>query len=115
MIDGEIMARVIADTRKLTDTEVQQVRENGLGNGFIVTEPADGFRQDGTVWFGTCETCGETVTNSWRDGVWKHTVYSSKTYYSTGLIAQSASKQTDYCPVERGEIVECEVKHLPPL
>lgn len=104
MIDKNIMARVIADTRKLTDTEVQQVRENGLGNGFSVTDPADGFRQDDTLWFGTCSVCGETVHNSWRDGIWKHTVYTSRTFYDNGLPKSSSSYDTDYCPTARGEV-----------
>ena len=103
MIDKEIMARVIADTRKLTDTEVQQVRENGLGNGFIALEPADGFRQDGALWFGTCSVCGESVHNSWRDGIWKHTVYTNKTYHADGSLLSSTSHDTDYCPTQRGE------------
>lgn len=103
MIDTEIMARVIADTRKLTDTEVQQVRENGLGNGFTALEPADGFRQDDTLWFGTCSVCGESVTNSWRDGIWKHIVYTNRTYHANGLPLSSSSHNTDYCPTQRGE------------
>lgn len=114
-IEKSILTTVIKSTRRLTDSEVQHIRTAGLGNGFSVTDTRDGFRQDGALWFGTCETCGETVTNSWRDGVWTHTTYTSQTYYSTGHIATSTSKQTDYCPVERGETVECVVTHLPPL
>jgi hypothetical protein len=114
-VNRNILEEVIKQTRGISDGEIQRIRTYGLGNGFLVTDTRDGFRQDGALWFGTCETCGETVTNSWRDGVWTHTTYTSKTYYSTGHIATSTSKQTDYCPVERGESVECEVKHLPPL
>lgn len=103
MIHKEIMETVIADTRKLTEGELTQIRTEGLGNGFTVLNPADGFRRDGTLWFGTCSECGEQVSNSWRDGVWEHTVYTSRTYYPNGLPASSTSHQADYCPKQRGE------------
>lgn len=103
MIDRNLMALVIADTREMTDTELSQIRENGLGNGFTALEPHDGFRKDNSVWFGVCSECGETVSNSWREGVWVHTVYTSRTYYPNGLPASSTSHQANYCPKQRGE------------
>jgi len=103
MIDKNIMARVITDTRKLTDTEVQQVRENGLGNGFKVLNPADGFREDNTVWFGNCSECGERVSNSWRDGIWKHSISTNQTYHKDGSLLSQSTKFVDYCPTQRGE------------
>lgn len=96
-------------TRRLTDEEVTRVRADGLGNGFVVIDPADGFRRDGSVWFGTCSVCNERVTNSWRDGVWKHTIYTRKVINPDGFISSSASYQSDYCPTERGIVTPCEI------
>lgn len=101
MIDKNIMARIIADTREMTDTELQRIRENGEGNGFKVLDPEDGFRRDGSVWFGTCTECGEGVSNSWRDGVWKHRVVTDQTYHKDGSILSSNIRFVDYCPTAR--------------
>lgn len=103
MVDRNIMEMIIADRRQLTDKEVERIRKNGEGNGFTVLDPADGFRGDGSLWFGTCSACGERVSNSWLDGAWEHTVYTARTYYETGMVATSTSYQTDYCPTARGE------------
>lgn len=103
MIDRNLMALVIADTRKMTDTELSQIRESGLGNGFTALDPHDGFRRDDTLWFGTCSECGEIVTNSWREGIWKHTIYTNKTYHASGALLSSTSHEADYCPKQRGE------------
>ena len=101
MIPNGLMSLVIADRREITDTELQRIRENGEGNGFKVLNPDDGFRRDGRVWFGDCSVCGERVSNSWRDGVWSHTVYTSKSYHADGSLLSSTSHQTDYCPTAR--------------
>jgi hypothetical protein len=103
MIHKEIMEMVIADTRKLTEGELTQIRAEGLGNGFTVLNPEDGFRRDGTVWFGTCSECGEQVSNSWRDGVWEHTVRTVISYHADGVTpCQTSNQSFGYCP-ERGE------------
>ena len=96
-------------TRRLTDEEVARIRRDGVGNGFVVNSPADGFRGDGSVWFGTCSVCNERVTNSWRDGVWKHTIYTRKVINTNGFISSSNSYQSDYCPTEQGVSIPCEV------
>jgi len=53
---------------------LDNIRQNGIGNGFTVSDPHDGFRKDNTLWFGKCDTCGETVTQSHFDTTWNHTV-----------------------------------------
>lgn len=103
MIHKEIMKMVIADTRKITEGELTQIRTEGLGNGFTVLTPEDGFRRDGTVWFGTCSECGERVSNSWRDGVWEHTISTNQTYHKDGSLLSQSTRFVDYCPTERGE------------
>lgn len=100
MIQNGLMSLVLAD-RKVTDGELQRIRENGEGNGFSVLEPADGFRRDGSLWFGTCSVCGERVTNSLRDGVWSHRVATGDTRDSDGFILGTASVLVGYCPTAR--------------
>jgi hypothetical protein len=102
-VNKELMALIISDTRAMSDTELRRVRETGEGDGFSVLDPKDGFRHDDTLWFGRCSVCGEVVSNSWREGFWTHTVYTNKTYHTSGMIASSTSHQTTYCPTERGE------------
>jgi hypothetical protein len=98
----------------VTKENFQQVREQGLGNGFAVINPADGFRKDNRLWFGECSECGERITNSALDGVWKHTIYTIKGYYSKeafdndGMANHTQSYQVDYCPKVDGVVVECE-------
>lgn len=100
MIENGLMSLVLAD-RKITDGELQRIRENGEGIGFSVLEPDDGFRRDGSLWFGTCSVCGERVTNSWRDGVWSHRVVTEEVRHPDGWVARSTSHQVDYCPTAR--------------
>ena len=88
---------------------VEKVQE---ANGFTAINCEDGFRKDNRLWFGECSECGERITNSALDGVWKHTVYLEKGYYSQenferGIYNFSRSYQTDYCPKVKGEVVEC--------
>lgn len=111
MIERSLMELFVGEgkTRRLTDEEVTRVRLDGVGNGFVVDNPADGFRGDGSLWFGTCSVCNERVSNSWRDGVWKHTIYTHKTINPNGLIAISVSQEADYCPTERGITIPCEI------
>lgn len=97
MLGNGLMSLVLAN-REITDGEIQRVRENGEGNGFDVMDPSDGFRRDGSLWFGTCSVCGEQVTNSLRDGVWKHRIPTGDTRDSDGFILGTASLSVDYCP-----------------
>lgn len=66
--------------------EIKEIREMGIGNGFTVINPQDGFRKDNTIWNGTCSECGERVHNSvMTKYAWKHTqsVKSKEWGYST--------------------------------
>lgn len=103
-IHAEIMRMALADTRQVTEEQVRQARENGLGNGFLVLNPEDGFRQDGSLWFGTCSVCGQRVTNSWRNGVWEHSVTVTESYHKNGSPLRQSTQTFDYCPTERGEV-----------
>jgi hypothetical protein len=90
----------------------EMVRELGIGNGFKVLDPHDGFRKDNRLWFGTCEVCGESVTNSsFDDAVWKHTVYTYKEYWSKDATFPNHSRSHDvaYCPTAEGKVVEPEI------
>ena len=71
---------------------LSEIREQGIGNGFTVLNPADGFRKDNTLWFGNCATCGERVTQSRFDKFWAHTVYSVNEPH------HKISREVDYCP-----------------
>lgn len=66
----------------------EYIRENGIGNGFTVSDPHDGFRKDNRLWFGTCETCGQSVVNNVYDKFWAHTV----------SVGENATREIDYCP-----------------
>jgi hypothetical protein len=84
-------------TYYITDTSalralVNESRSTLKGNGFSVLNAADGFRKDNSLWFGTCSECGESVTNSSLNGVWKHTLVLE--VRANG----STSRQIDYCP-----------------
>ena len=86
-------------------------------NGFTVLEPRDGYRKDNSLWFGKCSECGEGVSNSRHNNVWKHTVFTYKKYYSQdnferGVYNQASSYQVDYCPTKEGKLVECVVEVL---
>ena len=77
----------------ITKENFQSIRENGIGSNFSVINPADGFRKDNRLWFGTCSVCGESVTNSALTGRgWEHTIYTVKT------ANHSQSYQVTYCP-----------------
>jgi hypothetical protein len=73
---------------------IQEVRVNGLGNGFAVINPTDGYRKDNTVWFGECSVCGERLSNSRWTGVWVHTLREKNEQY--GYISHT---DLDYCPM----------------
>lgn len=81
-------------------TSLKEIRVNGIGNGFTVVNPADGFRKDNRVWFGTCATCGERVSCSFFDNGWVHTQILETTFHADGkTILQQKSKSIDYCPM----------------
>lgn len=67
-------------------------------NGFTAINCEDGFRKDNRLWFGECSVCGERITNSARDGIWKHEIVLEEKRYPSGVIAFIHSKQVDYCP-----------------
>jgi len=67
---------------------LSEIREQGIGNGFTVLNPADGFRKDNTLWFGKCDTCGETVTQSRFHKFWEHTI----------SVGPNTYRGVDYCP-----------------
>lgn len=86
---------------------IQQIRQEGLGNGFRVIEPHDGFRKNDQLWFGKCDQCEATVTNSWLDGAWMHTVYTKLEYWGNNTHPNSTtSHRVNYCPKVEGKIVE---------
>lgn len=67
-------------------------------NGFTAINCEDGIRKDNRLWFGECSICGEVITNSARDGIWKHEIVLEEKRYASGVIAYRHSKQVDYCP-----------------
>lgn len=82
----------------VTKENFQQVREQGIGNGFTVINPADGYQKNNRVWFGTCSVCGEMVTNSALTGNgWEHSVKGAK-LTPDGEIIYTYSKSVNYCP-----------------
>jgi hypothetical protein len=90
------------------ELDIQTVREGGIGTGFKVLDPHDGFRDNGQLWFGKCETCGETVTNSWHTGLWEHTVYSYIEYWHKDSLFpnHTRSQKVTYCPTVENKVVE---------
>jgi hypothetical protein len=70
-----------------------EIREKGIGNGFSVVNPADGYRKDDRLWFGNCSVCEERVTNSFLKGIWEHTLI-----LETDGKGYTKSKTIDYCP-----------------
>lgn len=82
----------------VTKENFNQIRVEGIGNGFTVINPADGIRKDNRLWFGECSECGQSVTNSALNGIWKHEIVLSETRYPSGVISSRSSKQVDYCP-----------------
>ena len=86
---------------------IQQIRLEGIGKGFRVIDPHDGYRKNDQLWFGTCSVCEESVSNSYRDGVWQHHVYTQLVYYGDSATPNSTtSHQVDYCPVAEGKVTE---------
>lgn len=86
--------------------DIQEIREQGIGNGFHVSDAADGHRGGNRLWFGTCDTCGERVTNSIINGVWEHKIILTQRFRREGDIFPSSqsSRNVDYCPTSRGEV-----------
>ena len=80
-------------------------------NGFTALNCEDGFRKDNRLWFGECSECGERITNSHFDGVWKHTIYTEQGFYSKENFDKGfpynfgSSHQVDYCPKVEGKEV----------
>ena len=102
----------------ITKENFQSVRENGIGSNFSVINPADGFRKDNRLWFGTCSVCNESVTNSAVSGRgWEHTIYLEKGYFSKdnylkGTTNMASSKSVTYCPTAKGETHPCEIYYM---
>jgi hypothetical protein len=71
---------------------IAEIREQGIGNGFSVLNPADGYQKNNRLWFGECSVCGERVTNSNLKGIWEHTLILEQRPGFT------KSRQIDYCP-----------------
>lgn len=82
----------------VTKENFKSIRVNGIGSNFKVLNPEDGYRKDNRLWFGECAECGERVTNSSLNGIWKHEIVLSVSYHASGTIASKSSKQVDYCP-----------------
>ncbi len=82
----------------VTKENFKSIRENGIGNGFTVLNPADGYQKNNRLWFGTCSECNESVTNSAIDGRgWLHTLILEDKVLEGGTHFQS-SRQITYCP-----------------
>ncbi len=83
----------------VTKENFNQIREEGIGNGFSVINPHDGFRKDNRLWFGTCSVCGDSVTNSSLTGKgWEHNLILEQKFYENGSVAYQSSRNIDYCP-----------------
>ena len=82
----------------VTKENFNQIRVEGLGNGFTVINPEDGYRKDNRLWFGECSECGERVTNSALNGIWKHEIVLEEKRNANGFVSFRQSKQVDYCP-----------------
>lgn len=82
----------------VTKENFKQIRVEGIGSNFKVLNPEDGYRKDNRLWFGECAECGERVTNSSLNGIWKHEIVLEVKYHESGTIAYKSSKQVDYCP-----------------
>ena len=55
------------------ETMTKIIRNQGIGDGFTVINPQDGYRKDNTIWNGTCSECGERVYNSIMTNYkWEH-------------------------------------------
>ena len=86
----------------ITKENFESVRINGIGDGFTVLNPADGYRKDNRLWFGECSVCGERVTNSALTGRgWEHEVILKREVHPSGMVHQQ-SKKVVYCPMVEG-------------
>ncbi len=84
---------------KVTKENFDKIREEGIGNGFKVINPADGYRKDNRLWFGNCSLCGERVTNSSLTGKgWEHELILEEKLNENGFRVYSRSRLVDYCP-----------------
>lgn len=102
-IPNELLELTLEGVERPTGAELERIRREGVGDGFTALNTADGFRQDGALWFGECSVCGERVTNSHRDGVWTHTKTVVVSRHADGSPLQQNSTEFSYCPTERGE------------
>jgi hypothetical protein len=83
----------------VTKENFNQIREEGIGNGFSVINPHDGYRKDNRLWFGTCSECGESVTNSSLTGKgWEHNLILEEKRNPSGFVSYRSSRNVDYCP-----------------
>ena len=76
-------------------------RIKGIGNGFTVINPEDGYRKDNTLWFGTCSECGEMVVSSLmsaKNTGWTHNIKTNVQYHADGREFTSTNRAVDYCP-----------------
>jgi hypothetical protein len=80
--------------------DLATIRKNGIGSNFAVISPEDGYRKDGTVWFGECANCGERVVSalSTKFSGWTHEVRTDIRYHDSGEILTYKSSAIDYCP-----------------
>lgn len=62
-------------------------------NGFVALDPHDGYRKDNRLWFATCSVCGETITNSFLNGIWEHQLI-----LEDDGKGSTKSRNIDYCP-----------------
>lgn len=97
------------------DIDITMDRELGIGKGFKVLNPADGHRGGNRLWFGTCATCGEQVTNSVLNGVWEHRITTYEEYWVINGVKgtfpnHSSSYRVDYCPTSVGEVHTTEIR-----
>ena len=78
-----------------------EIRKNGIGNGFTVINPEDGYRKDNTLWFGECSECGERVVSSLMSAKskgWTHEIRTNVQYHTSGNVLSYSSRAVDYCP-----------------
>lgn len=76
--------------------EMTRLRTGGIGSNFTVVDPADGYRKNDQLWFGTCGTCGERVTSSrFNRGVWMHKLITEEHPEFPGLLTY---RDLDRCP-----------------
>lgn len=94
------------------EIEMNKVEKIQKANGFTALNCEDGFRKDNRLWFGECSECGERITNSALKGVWEHTIYFERGWFSNQewfekriMPNYSSSKNVDYCPKVEGKEV----------